>query len=938
MKHLWTLLFALILGGSIYAQGTIRGKITDELGLGLPGATVAINSLAKGAFADVNGDYILVNIPAGSYELEVSYIGYGSKTTNVTVTDGETTVVNVSLAPGAILGEEVLVLGDRLKGQAKALNQQKSNINVTNIVAADQIGRFPDANIGDAVKRIPGITMQGDQGEARNVIIRGLAPQLNSVMINGERIPSAEGDNRNIQMDLIPSDMVQTVEVNKAVTPDMDADAIGGSVNLVTRAAPTGFRLSGTAASGMNFLTNEPIWTGALVLGNRFANDKIGVIVSANYNNHDFGSDNVEAEWTDEAEDFNGEDIPFEYVEELQVRTYLVQRIRRSLAANLDFQLDENNTIYLQGMYNWRDDWENRFRVVYTDIVPVFDEMNNVSGYQGAVERQSKGGGTIYNDRVRDRRLEDQRVANVTLRGDHLFGKAKLDWSATYAQASEERPYERYIQFVTDDDDIALNYDLADPMFPNVTTVDPLVPGAYELDELTEENQLTTETDLNGRIDLSLPVYLGSNAGSVQAGFRLRTKTKDRSNNFFEYSPVDGDYLENLAEATYADYSNDDFLAGDQYDAGIYATPEFLANLDLADEKIFEGEDKPDEYLADNYVANENIIGGYAMWNQQLSEKLSALVGVRVENTSISYTGNVIEDEETLLREETKEDNYTNILPGVHLKFDATDNFIVRAAWTNTLARPNYFDLVPFQSIISEDEEIARGNPELVPTTAMNFDLMAENYFQSIGLVSAGVFYKDIDNFIYTFVDENYVDANITGGNEWTLFEPRNGGTASLFGAEIAFQRQLDFLPGALKGFGVYLNYTFTTSNAEGIRNEDGELREGISLPGTAPHLVNASLSYENKKLVLRASMNYAADYIDEVGSSDFSDRYYDRQLFVDVNGSFAFTPNFRFFFELNNLTNTPLRYYQGVRERTMQMEYYNTRLNAGVKFDLFQK
>ncbi len=936
MKQVWTLLCFLLLGSSLLAQGTIRGKISDELGLGLPGATVSINSLMKGAFADVNGDYILVDIPAGTHTVEVSYIGYATVSSEVTVADGETAVLNLSMEPGAILGEEVLVLGDRLKGQAKALNQQKSNINVTNIVAADQIGRFPDANIGDAVKRIPGITIQGDQGEARNVIIRGLAPQLNSVMINGERIPSAEGDNRNIQMDLIPSDMVQTVEVNKAVTPDMDADAIGGSVNLVTRAAPTGFRVSGTASSGLNFLSNQPIWNGSLIVGTRFADDKIGLIVSGNYNNHDFGSDNIEAEWTDEAEGFDGEDTPFVYADEIQIRTYLVQRVRRSIAANLDFKLNENNTIYLQGMYNWRDDWENRYRTVYKDIAPIFDENNTVTGYQGAIERQSKGGGTIYDDRVRDRRLEDQRVANLTLRGDHLFGKAKVDWNVTYARASEERLFERYMQFATDGEETPLTYDISDPMFPFVAASPALTPDAFELDELTEETQFTSETDLNGRIDLSLPVYLGNNRGDVQAGFRVRTKEKDRANNFFEYSPVSG--IETLADVTFEDFSKDDFLAGDQYDAGIYASPEYLGALDLADDKLFEEEDKPDEYLADNYVANENIIGGYAMWNQQLSSKLTALVGVRVENTNISYTGNIIEDEEVLIREETQEDNYLNILPGAHLKFNATDNFIVRAAWTNTLARPNYFDLVPFQSIVGEDEVIARGNPELVPTTAMNFDLNAENYFQSIGLVSAGVFYKDIDNFIYTFVDENFVDEAITGGNEWTLFEPRNGGAASLFGAEIAFQRQLDFLPGALKGFGVYLNYTYTTSNAEGIRNEDGELREGIALPGTAPHLVNASLSYENKALVLRASLNYAHDYIDEVGSSDFSDRFYDRQLFVDLNGSYAFTPNFRFFFEINNLTNQPLRYYQGIRERTMQLEYYNMRLNAGVKFDLFRK
>src|SRR5690606_26047176 len=162
--------------------------------------------------------------------------------------------VNLVLRSSSIELEGVEVSAFGFSGQSKALNTQKNNTNITHVVSTDQIGKFPDANIGDAVKRIPGITMQMDQGEARNIIVRGLSPQLNSVTLNGSRIPSAEGDNRNIQMDLIPSDMIQTIEVSKAVTPDMDADALGGSVNLITRTAPQGFRVSATLGSGINFI------------------------------------------------------------------------------------------------------------------------------------------------------------------------------------------------------------------------------------------------------------------------------------------------------------------------------------------------------------------------------------------------------------------------------------------------------------------------------------------------------------------------------------------------------------------------------------------------------------------------------------------------------------------------------------------------------------
>ena len=295
----------------VNAQVTLKGRILDENGLGMPGATVQITDLDNtGGVTDIDGFYTIVNLPTGEHTIKVSYIGYSTKEETISLVDG-VNEMNADLEPGVIMGVGVMVLGDRLKGQAKALNQQRTNDNITNVVAADQIGRFPDANIGDAMKRIPGITMQSDQGEARNIIIRGLAPQLNSVMINGNRIPSAEGDNRNIQMDLIPSDMIQTIEVNKAITPDMDADAIGGSVNLVTRSNPSGERVSGTLASGYNALSQKPIWTGGLIYGNRFLNDKLGAVASFSYNNHNFGSDNIEAEWTE------GDDIDA-YVEEFQ--------------------------------------------------------------------------------------------------------------------------------------------------------------------------------------------------------------------------------------------------------------------------------------------------------------------------------------------------------------------------------------------------------------------------------------------------------------------------------------------------------------------------------------------------------------------------------------------------------------------------------------------
>lgn len=918
-RFLQTVLLTVLFAQAALAQnGIVSGRITDEIGLGLPGANVYIVEAGKGVPTDVNGNYTIVEVPAGEHTIMVSFIGYKRIEKKITVTAGQTTVFSTKMEAGFTENGTVLVIGDRLKGQAKALNQQRTNANITNVVAADQIGRFPDANIGDALKRIPGITIQNDQGEARNIIIRGLAPQLNSVTLNGERIPSAEGDNRNVQLDLIPADLIQTIQVNKAVLPDMDADAIGGSVNLVTRSAPTGKRLSGTLASGYNFLSDKPIWTGSIIAADRFADGKLGAVFSASYNDHNFGSQNIEAAWF---EGDNGQAL----IEEFDIREYRVQRIRRSFSLALDYEINPNHKLFLTGVYNWRDDWENRFRMRVSQIDDAFDDGDAVSAganqwtLPARVQFQTKGG--IGNDRVDNRRLEDQRNRSIALRGEHQMSKLRLTWSANYARASEKRPNERYLSFRQSGQAVSL--DLRNPEFPQARLTNPADNLNIEFHELTEEFQDTYDEDFNARFDFTLPA---SESAMLKFGGRLRTKKKVRENSFFSYEPVNAaSFGETLGAVPNLDYSDNDFLAGSQFAAGRFADPKFLGGLNLTNAGLFDQSDEIGEYLPGNYNADENIYAGYAMADLQFGEKLSVIVGLRLEATSIEYSGFELDVDNDTFTRETASQNYTNFMPGVHLNYSFKPNSILRFAWTNTIARPNYFDLVPYAEFSPDDEELVRGNPNLEPTTSMNFDLIFENYFDNIGIVSGGVFYKDVDKFVYSRVIEGFTDPQFGPDLEFETFE--NGGQAEIYGLEVSFQRQL------WKGLGLYLNYTLTESSTEGIQGREGE---DIDLPGTANNMFNASLSYETDKLVFRVSLNYASDYIDELGSEAFDDRFYDKQTFLDINGSYAFSDNWRFFFEANNLTNQPLRYYQGISSRTMQAEYYNARFNAGVKFDLF--
>ena len=413
MKLLTSVLVLLFGLQSVIAQQPtqlFKIKVKDEDNLNLPGASISITPGKNSGTTNQAGEISFIDLKPGKYTLSVSYIGYSAYSETIEVKQGATEL-SVTLQSGIKTEKDVVILGDRLKGQSRALNQQKNNPNVSNIISADQIGRFPDANIGDAIKRVPGIAMQNDQGEARNIIIRGMGPELKSVSLNGERIPSAEGDNRRVQMDLIPSDMVQTVEVNKTLTPEMDADAIGGSVNLVSRAPSNGLRISTTLAGGYNVIREGFIGTAGFVVGNRIAKNKFGFVFSGSLNTNKYGSDNVEAVWQKDA---NGK----LFIADHDIRKYDVKRVRRSTSATFDYKINPKNTLYLTATYNWRDDLENRYRFRHrlrgglTDLN--YDAAGNITGYRnGEVLKQTKGG--ILNDRSEGARLLNPLLALMPL-------------------------------------------------------------------------------------------------------------------------------------------------------------------------------------------------------------------------------------------------------------------------------------------------------------------------------------------------------------------------------------------------------------------------------------------------------------------------------------------------------------------------------------------
>ena len=896
----------------INKQGTVRGRIVDGSKQILPGASIYIDKLHTGVTSDINGFYTLPNLDPGTYTLKVSYVGYDPVLINITIPEGKTLEKDVVMKEGVELQE--VVIGGALQGQNRAINAQKSNLGITNIVSADQVGKFPDSNIGDALKRISGINVQYDQGEARFGQVRGTSADLSSVTINGNRVPSAEGDTRNVQLDLIPADMVQTIEVNKVITPDMDADAIGGSINLVTKNSPYKRIISATAGSGWNKVSEKAQTNLGFTYGDKFFNDKLGLIVSASYQYAPSGSDNTEFEWkqTDAGE---------LYLKNYEIRQYYVTRERQSYSAALNWDITSNHKLFFKGIFNNRNDWENRYRTTLKDL-------NKKSVDNTADVRIQTKGGTPDN---KNARLEQQRTMDFTLGGEHLLGKVSVDWNVSYAKASEERPNERYIDYVLKKQKFTPDLsDLRKPYYSPQSGYKMTLDNTFSLKEVTEEQEDIQEKDFKLNLNLELPLRKGEFGNKLKFGGKLVAKSKDKEKDHYGYEPLNEDGFDSSSFTNIVSQNRDGFMPGDKYKAGSFISKDYLGNLDLNNSSLFKKTQNLDE-IAVGFNAKETVTAGYLRFDQNLGKKWKMMAGVRLENTHIKYSGmNYDANKDELTHTAESKKSYLNVLPSLLVKYDANDELKVRASFTNTISRPKYSALIPNVNI-TKDDEISMGNPDLDATISYNLDLSADYYFKSIGLVSAGVFYKRINDFI---VDQRISDYVYNGETYQKFTQPKNAGNADLLGVELGYQRDFGFIAPALKHFGFYGNYTYTYTRVSDFNFEGRENESGLRLPGSPKNTANASLYYERSGLNVRLSYNYASAFIDEMGKTKFEDRYYDAVNYLDLNASYTFAKHYTFYVEANNLLNQPLRYYQGSKDLTAQVEYYGVKMNAGFKIN----
>jgi TonB-dependent receptor len=718
------------------------------------------------------------------------------------------------------------------------------------------------------------------------VLVRGTEARLNSMTINGERIPSPEGEIRSVALDVIPADLLESIEVTKTLTPDMDGDAIGGAVNLVTTQAPDRRRAFVSAAGGYNSISEGGIGRATGSWAGRFAEDKAGLVLSGSYMKTNRGSHNFEVAYDD------GE------LDELENRHYTVDRERWGLNAAFDYRLADGGQLVLRGLYNAYSDLEYRRR-----------------------KRERVGDSRIERE-LKDR-LETQTIASVSGAGKHFLSSGwSLDYAASFSYAAEDEPEAYYSIFRQSKVAFAPNV-TATSIDPDDIRANPLNEdfSKFTLNEQSSEDNFTSDRDWTGAVNLTRAFLGDSRNGLFKLGAKFRNKSKGRDNNTTVYDP-DGTFL--LADYADPSFSPSTTIIDGRYVMGPFVGPAQGRSLISG----FGGERDPEADAA-NYDATERVAAGYAMAQLGLGDRVLLIPGVRLEWTDVDYTGFQVrfDDEGDYLATTPTSgtSSYATWLPGVNLRYRIDGRSNLRAAATRSLARPNYFDLTPYQLVLDEDLEIERGNPDLRATTSWNLDLLYERFFDRVGVVSAGVFHKRLDDYIYFFTDKQDI-----GGDTYRVREPRNGEAATLTGFEVALQNRMSFLPSPFDGLGFYGNYTFSDSEAV-FPDREGD---AAPLPGQSRHVGNVALSYEKAGFSGRVALNFHGKYIAEVGEEAAGDVYYDTHVQLDLAASQRIAKGLRLFVEMNNLTNEPLRYYEGVPDRPIQEEYYRWWGTFGLKWD----
>lgn len=831
--------------------------------------------------------------------------------------------------------EEVVAVGHIFEGQAKALDTQRNSDRILNVISADGIGKLPDRNAAEAVQRLPGVSIERDQGEGRFVAVRGLPAQWSSASLNGDRIPTAEEEttSRATAFDFFPTEMIDSVEVSKALTPDMEGDAIGGNVNFITRTAPADTVLDVTLGTNYNQKAEKSGYNINIMAGDRSADGKFGYILNATTHYRNWATDNFEPRRNDDGSIYR-----------LELRDYTGKRDTRGLNGALEYNFDSGDRIFARSLYGSLVDDESHYKHRYRFDKQTLNPDNSISG--GRVELQH-----IHN-------ILTTELSGHEIGGNHFVGlDGKLDWKLStydnhfyYGDVPNGKDNSYFVAKFTQKNVVfdGLQYD-ADGEGRSNNIIDggnsssyrPAnhLPAAFQMDpgqmkladvelykvDVREKDKVVAQLDFTRDINTDL---------QFKSGVKYRQKERIARYSDEFYSWKDDATTPLLADFALKDQpGRDDFLsdinASYDHDFSQVASMSELEDFWNANRDQFELIDGDSATVANggalsrNFDVEETHMAVYGMASYQLNDDTRMVGGLRIEQTDTRVDGFLHENGVTRGRKENKQ--YTSVLPSIHFTHALAEDQKLRLALTRSFARPDFGALTPGGSYSEADNVLSSGNPQLNPTYANNLDLMFEQYLDDVGIVSAGAFYKLITDPI--FRDKGSAEFR---GNQVKTVREENGENAWLAGVELAFSRRLDFIWDDLYNFGVQANLT--------------RMRSVMELPGgrkaaitrQADSLYNASVFYDNSRYALRLALNHKGDYIVEHGASSDFDEIYGANTSIDLSASYSHNDRLMVYFDMNNITNEPLKYYLGNKKRPTQTEYYGYRMSAGVKYSFF--
>ncbi len=912
-------LFALPM---LFAQGTglISGHVADPSGGVLVGAKVDIEPGNWSAVTDSQGEFAVRDLAPGSYTVTVSYVGFTSYEGKVDVAGGRAVRVDAVMRV-ASAGEEIIVTAERPRAEAEAINRSRTSDNILQVLPAEVIRSLPNVNIADALGRLPSVTLERDEGEGKYVQIRGTAPRLSNVTVNGVNVPSPENGVRNVKLDVIPSDLVESVEINKTLSPNQDGDAIGGSVNLRTKSAGDAPYLSLEGDGGFTpIVGGRYLDTFTGTAGNRFGkNKKFGLLFGGTYDFNGRGINDLEPAPTvvSGVNTYAGEDL----------RDYRYYRDRWGYGGTADYKLGELSSIYVRGLYSHFDNFGDRW--VYSPGINTF-----LTPTQGDVD-----GNVSANVQIR---RPIQVIGSLAIGGKHTFDRSWMAWGVSISRAGQTNVSGDPTASFDGPQNVPFSVVTTDSLTPKLVTSDgsnPYDPSLFSLSRYSVVGGRGAQLNLQASWSGARNYSWSGHPGTIEIGGKFRNAHKYNEASDLEYNsttnPLLSQFLGTFSDSGY--YDKKFTLPAPLANYGKIRSF-FDANPTLFSLDVNRSKSRTDP---NNYNLVEQIGAAYVMNTLDVG-RWHLLGGVRFENTNVDVLGyHVIFDSSGNYASTTPQrqnGSYLDVLPSVQARYALTKDSGIRLAYGRGLARPDFGDLPPYLVQNDKRNSISIGNPNLQAEHANNYDILYEHYLRPLGLFTVGYFYKDISKPIY------FVQTTVAAGQPFAGYnqtQPVNGSSAHVQGFELAYEERLTFLPGALRGLGISANYSYTQSQAKGVPGRS----DNPALERQAPHTWNISPTFDRGPLSMRLGVSYNGPNIYQYNFSDGADGgikgsngdiYLYAHTQVDLQGSYRLGHGLTAVVSGLNLNNEVFGFYNGSVNNVLQREFYKPTVTFSLRWNVF--